>query len=478
MANVEIKTVIDDILSSSTKVTTLQSNVSTNTTNIATNTKNISSLSSSLSDLQGYVGYEDSEIAGICADWANKTFTRLAGAKGLSAGSDFDKFTPFGGRKRCNVADDGTINAYYGDSGYKEDGSNGQVMVYQPKFYYKMVPLVLEQQTDGLGYHVRKANYYMCATPRDGFKCFPAFTKGLAKGLERDYIMLPGFEGCIYDTSASAYITDDSQVMNVSEDKFSSIANVRAASGLSQNLTRPNINQMCQNRGSTWYSMGIQEASVTQWLMLIEFGIANTQTALGQGVVSITDNSSYNCSSYTGSTSSLGNASGQATSTKDYTGTSQTTSDKLAVSYRGQENPWGNIWKFVDGINIYGNGSQKGGVPYICTDYNYAESKNSDNYESAGFTVTNTSGYISAFGYGNEDYDWLFFASECGGGNSALPVGDYNSITSNLNGYRVAEFGGSWTDGSTAGSFYWFLAYGVGIRRRNFGGCAVQIPNA
>ena len=39
---------------------------------------------------------------------------------------------------RCNVADDGTINAYYGEAGYTEDGSNGQVMVKVPKFYYKL----------------------------------------------------------------------------------------------------------------------------------------------------------------------------------------------------------------------------------------------------------------------------------------------------------------------------------------------------
>jgi hypothetical protein len=38
---------------------------------------------------------------------------------------------------RCTVADDGTIIAKYGDNNYTEDGSNGQVMVYIPKFYYK-----------------------------------------------------------------------------------------------------------------------------------------------------------------------------------------------------------------------------------------------------------------------------------------------------------------------------------------------------
>lgn len=96
-------------------------------------------------DVKAYIGYTDSDILGLQVDFENKTFTRLAGAVGLSANSDFDKFTMYGGRRRCNVLDDGTITAYYGDEGYTEDGSNGQVMVYQPAFYYKVVPLKLEK---------------------------------------------------------------------------------------------------------------------------------------------------------------------------------------------------------------------------------------------------------------------------------------------------------------------------------------------
>ena len=81
--------------------------------------------------------YNNNDIIGLEIDYSNKTFTRLQGAKGLNAGADFDKFTMLGGRKRCNVADDGTITAWYGDANYTDDGSNGQVMVYQPKFYYQ-----------------------------------------------------------------------------------------------------------------------------------------------------------------------------------------------------------------------------------------------------------------------------------------------------------------------------------------------------
>ena len=32
--------------------------------------------------------------------------------------------------------------------GYIEDGSNGQVMVEQPKFYYKVVPLKMEKNDE------------------------------------------------------------------------------------------------------------------------------------------------------------------------------------------------------------------------------------------------------------------------------------------------------------------------------------------
>ena len=115
-----------------------------------------------------------------------------------------------------------------------------------------------------------------------------------------------------------------------------------------------------------------------------------------------------------------------------------------------------------------------GGQPYICSDFSFAESKNSGNYEPAGFTVTNANGYISAMGYSTA-CDWLFIASECLG-NSSLPVGDYTYITVNLNGYRIARLGGSWDGWAYAGGFYWYLGYGVGYRSRAVGGRLVYIP--
>lgn len=86
---------------------------------------------------------------GVEWDIANKRFTRLNNALGLSAtlgsngivSSDFDNVYPWSEMKRCNLSDDGVVTAYYGDSNFSETGSNGQVMVEIPKFYYKTIPV-------------------------------------------------------------------------------------------------------------------------------------------------------------------------------------------------------------------------------------------------------------------------------------------------------------------------------------------------
>ena len=434
---------------------------------------------SGVADIRAYLGITADDIVGIQVDYKNKTFKRLAGAANLTKGSDFDKFTMFGGRKRCNVADDGSIVAWYGDADYKEDGSMGQVMVYQPKFYYLVCPVEYDPIDTGIGYHLRKANYYVSEKPRAGFRLHPAFYD--ASGNEIDYFLTSAYEGSIYDASASAYLLNDEQVMNTGEDKFSSIAGARPASGSSQNLTRPNIEAMAQNRGTNWHGDLIKQVSAEQMLMIIEMGMMNLQTAIAQGVVSLPwTTGSDTTSSYaaaTGSTASLGNGTGRAEKTTTYEGgvaKEYTVDGKTSVCWRGKENFWGNIWKFVYGINIWGNGKMGGGQPYICSDFSFAESKNSGNYEPAGFTVTNANGYISAMGYSTA-CDWLFIASECLG-NSSLPVGDYTYITVNLNGYRVARLGGGWNYGGGAGGFYWALNSGVGSRARDLGGRLVYIP--
>ena len=459
---------------------------------ISTNTSNITLLDSQILQLSNYVEYFPNNVVGVHVDFQNMEFDRLAGAENLTMGADFNKFNMYGGRKRCLLTDNGVVIAYNDGTKYicndtnktiitLENGESGllttevtvggnvypigtqiQVMVEQPKFYYKVVPIKLDKQTDGIGYHLRSANYYVSDYEYNGFKIHPAF---VSNGKENNFIYLSAYEGCTFDTSASAYKLNDAQDVDWTNDTLASICGAKPASGKTQYLTRPNINQICMNRGAGWYSDNIKATSANQMLMIIEMGMMNSQTAIGQGVVNVIDNpNTENNSIVTGGTSALGNGTGQATGT----------SGLVSVSYRGVENPWGNIWKFIHGVNIWGNGTLGGGVPYYATDFNFAESKRTDNYVSAGFSCANASSYISAIGYAPE-CDWMFIGSECLG-NSSVPVGDYQWTTANLNGYRIALLGGRWAYGADAGAFCWYLYGGVGTRSRDVGSRLVYVP--
>lgn len=421
--------------------------------------------SAKISDIYANLGIYGSDVYGLQVDYENYIYTRLAGAAGKTAGTDFNILAPWSGIKRCNLADDGTVNAYYGDVSYIEDGSNGQVMVEIPKFYYRVVPLKTEPIGDSVGgKHLRKANYYISATKYEGFKTHPLFVK--PDGIERDKAYVSAYEGCIYDVSESAYILDDAQIADFTAttgDKLCSIAGAKPASGLTQNLTRENSEILAVNRGSGWHSMDVKAASAVQLLFMIEYATLNSQNVIGKGVAD-KESGTGNKSEITGATSSLGNASGMASGTNGL----------VSVSYRGIENFWGNIWKFTEGLTLWGDGTLRGGQPYICDDYTFVENTKTG-YTAAKFTVSNTSNYISAFGY-DPDFDWLFLPSECVNADSNYPVGDYTWTTSNLNDYRISLLGASWLGGVRAGAFCWDLDSGAGFRSRYIGARLLYIP--
>lgn len=431
----------------------------------------IQALQEEISDLQAFIGYTDDSIFGVEVDFVNRTFTRLAGAVGKTPGAPFDGVQAFGGRRRCNLTNDGQVVAYHGEAGYSETGkltsavgdfSAGtivQTMVEQPRFYYKVVPLLLEKIADGDGYHMRKARYYVTDTPRAGFKLHPAF---IQNGVEKDKIYLSAFEGSLWDASASAYILDDSQVADFSNDMLCSIANAKPISGLTQNLTRANLRALAQKRGAGWESQYCATVSATQMLMLIEYAALNMQSAIGRGAVDKTDDGATNMAEPTGATTLLGNASGTANNANGI----------QFVTYRGEENMWGNIWKFVDGMNINAKGIHK----LYVADHDFADSVITGAYKDTGITLAKANGYISAFGY-VEEFDWLMVTSETVG-NSSLPVGDYFYQNNAYDGVMVALLGGYWCDGAAAGPWCWNVYHAPSRRSRSIGGRPVYIPQA
>ena len=395
------------------------------------------------------------DIYGVEVDFVNKTFTRLAGAVGKTPGADFDSIKAFGSRRRCNLADDGTVNAYFGDAEYKEDGSNGQVMVEQPKFYYKVVPLQLEPITDGIGYHLRKARYYVSDTPTVGFKVHPAFIRN---GVVKDKIYLSAYEGSIYDESAGTYLLNDEQEASYVNDKLSSIAGAKPCSGLTQNLTRANTRKLAKNRGAGWQLLDVLSTSATQMLFIIEYASFNAQDKIGLGVAGRSPGEGNNAD-ITGLTTHLGNTSGNV--------------DNGSVSYRGEENFWGNIWEYIDGLNVYVDPATRKTDAYWAAE-DFSDNTGSAPYKHVGFNLApNADGYISAFGW-SEECDFLFLPTEVLG-DSDLPVGDrfYNTQT----GWRAARFGGFWgTPSYHIGAFCLSVTIASDYSNRTVGGRLVYVP--
>lgn len=529
----------------------------------------IADLQNQISDLQAFVGYTDADIYGVEVDFKNRAFKRLAGAVNKTPGAMFDGIKAFGGRKRCIVADDGKVLAYYGEAAYTETGKllqavtkNNktyaindpvQVMVEQPRFYYKVVPLQLDKVeykeintlaitagasssgnvtinldgkdftvavasgddasavatkiraaafagwttggsgssvsftavdpgekvtatfnggttgvtatvtktlagNVGKGFHMRKARYYVSDVKKSGFKLHPAF---IHNGKEKNFIYLSAYEGSVFDKSVGAYNLTDEQNVDFAAttgDLLSSIANAKPTSGVTQTgATRNGFRNLAKNRGTGWYQAYGATVAATQLLFTIEYASMNTQSKIGMGVMK-TDDGASNMSEPTGATTLLGNASGSAANG--------------SISYRGEENFWMNIWKFVDGLNIEAKNMNN----LYVADNSFADDIGTSPYKDAGITIARSNGYISAFGY-NEEFDWLFFPSETVG-DSSLPVGDYLYQNHTYNGWFIALLGGGWATSSSGGGFGWYVNDASSYRTRGIGGRLVYVPDA
>lgn len=246
------------------------------------------------------------------------------------------------------------------------------------------------------------------------------------------------------------------------DDVLASIANAKPTSGLTQSsATRNGFRTIAAKRGLGWSQETVQAATATELLFLIEYASFDMQSKIGAGVTTKTDDGATSMTEITGATTTLGNKSGQVINTNGYS----------VVAYRGEENPFGNIWKWIDGINVY---NKNEGSVYIA-DHGFKDDTNAAPYSDAGITICGSNGYVSAFAY-NEDFDWLFIASEVLG-NSSLPVGDYFWQNKAYNGYTVAILGGDWSYGSYAGGFYWHVDTASGARHRAVGGRLLYVPD-
>lgn len=419
----------------------------------------------------------DNRIFGVDADLTTGKFQRLGDAVGRTPGIGFDDVHIFGGRNRCNLTNDGVVLAYYGEEGYTESGKleidiykNGQkypigtivqVMVEQPKFYYKVEPITLEPIEGGKGYHLRRARWWVSECKQDGFKLHPCFNRN---GKEYEFIYSAAYESCIYDAEKAKYYSEDEKAF--SEDPgeklmLSSVAGTKPASGADgQKLTRANCRILTANRGTGWQNIDFLSLNATELLMVIEYASFDSKKAIGNGVVNKEAGSKVNYAEKTGQTSFLGNASGNGGPNNGFS----------SVTYRGEENLWGNIWNIVEGLNF----ECKGINDVWWSDCAYKDDYKELPYRNAGFTLCKENGFISAFAY-SEECDFMFLASEVKGTEDG-PIGNYFKQNNEFDGWQISLLGGRWSQGTWPGFFFWYADCATRNSSSNIGTRIMYIP--
>lgn len=451
---------------------------------------NFNNLSNTVIDLQVQLGTLGEGVMGVEIDLTNNSVKRMGDNQYWSAGEDYNQSPVYGNRRRCNVTDDGKIVAFFGDEAYTETGAletqvgdvvvgtKVQCMVMQPKFYYKRIPVRLEKQVDDTyqvkGYHMTKWIDLISPTARDGFKLHPAFKKG---NEELDYYFIGENDGCI-ETSGTYDLTD-SGTLSASPytgQKFSSIAGAKPASGATlagvsatgnKNLTRDAVRKLCANRGVDWIQEDITIASAEQMLFVVEYATFNIQavSVFGSGVTNLPWVDNINNSVPNPANTTLGNGSGKIT--VKYIHSNGTAYDVDVPVYRGVKNPFGNIWKFIDGfLRKHSAGSDCNEAYWQDGSKDFSDTI--ADYIATGFSCATKEGYIKAFGY-SEDCDFMYMTSKVGG-DSNRPVGDYYYVNMSNNNIYIALMGAGWSNGARSGLFFWGLNGVASYRDCDIGG--------
>jgi hypothetical protein len=123
---------------------------------------------------------------------------------------------------------------------------------------------------------------------------------------------------------------------------------------------------------------------------------------------------------------------------------------KYPCVYRGIESPFGDVWEWVDGLNINDHRA------WICKNADdYASNLFASPYEPLGYANHNANGYIKEMGF-DPNYPFAQLPTAITG--STTPTQYYGDYYYQNAGQRVALFGGYWNNRSYAGLSYWNLS--------------------
>lgn len=128
--------------------------------------------------------------------------------------------------------------------------------------------------------------------------------------------------------------------------------------------------------------------------------------------------------------------------------------------YRGIESPWGDVWQFVDGLNINANQA------WVAKDASqYTSNVFASPYEKLSYVCANANGWTEAMGR-DVSHPYAELPVTVGGSSSTYYADYYYQST----GQYIAFLGASWSYGSDAGLSSWDLTHSSGDAYFNVGG--------
>ena len=372
----------------------------------------------------------------------------------------FDKHRIFD-RRRCTrdrTTGEITLSPNGRGDGLVLDGSAGDVLVRKPKYYYKFEC------------EYPYFRWWFSAEPHVGFKVWPAF-------MQRGDPQNPTAADYLYSGAYEAYGYVDGGVF-----KLGTAAGKRPVTGNSGTdpedphwdpypglvdanvpditLTREgeftiNIAEKCASLVGTGFGItNFWDYVGDQLLMYLEFGTFDIQSALGKGIVDLPSGEGF-----AGKLTGADNIDSRLA--ENGTGVGSDIYGKTPVTWRGIENPYGNVNKFIIGCNFKAGGifrtikrDGSGTLAGTMADGSYEE----------GSGVPQVNGYVS--GLLEDELGGVAVMPSAVNGSDSTYLCDYWCAPT---GDRILLAGGYWDDGRFAGPGFRRADSAVSASYRNYG---------
>lgn len=369
---------------------------------------------------------------------------------------DLHRTLPIQNKMRgCTLADDGTVNHYFKDdwsanedgTPIKKDGSDGMVMIEIPEFYVKC------QSKNGID-SMSISEYAL-----DGYTL-----------VKKQYVS--AYEATVDRTNTStlklASVVNTTANFRGGNNDATKDEAENTQLGMPVTATsRANFRKYARNRatGTKWNMLDFFATNTVWLLYTVEYASWNSQLAfnanltdngfkqggLGSGVTNVIYSDWNTFNNYypiipCGTSDALGNKTGEVEYTLPSTFKPDNVVKVKVPRYRGIENPFGHIWKNVDGVIFDIKSDADGGTSTIYlakTEADYGDTV-TEGFSELG-QLSRKTGYIS------NTYLGTFIPSEATGASSTTGRCDNSETSIASSSLRTLYYGGNANIGTNAG---------------------------